>query len=627
MAQEFKLNYTGSEINNKLGKIDGLVEAEERLSNEIEVERARINSFTALGEGSTTGDAELQDIRVGFDGITYETAGEAVREQFYKLNGDIHGTKYIDGEICNGWTGATGTTWTIVDDKYQWLIVPVTANDVVDIGTNKTNATYALFLKSFSTPVVGETIDFADAISGYTYRDITGGVDRALTLNTRFTLMVNRKVSVTIPNGVNYVLLSTVVGGTSYPLEYLKVNGVESTDSLVNTVASLKNRVDGLEDAEDVANEKININIDNPYVRSYVINTQYSTDEWDTTNGHPYFTREDVSVYSEYVEGGKDKATPVTVYIAPHDGALSYKIIVSENPLYTNAKELNATTGVNKIYWLKINRVYWIKTIATTSEGDVVLTEKTIETNGVRRLNPTSSVCNMRDIGGQVTVDGKMLKQGLLYRSGRLMWITEDDVNLLENVLDIKLVVGLAQNTEDETKFSANVETYNTTDAGFGLPNGWDTLSTVETRQKYITYLRKIIEYLSQGKAVLIHCNGGADRTGLMSAMIEGLCGVSENDICKDYELTSFGIESGTIETGNPRMLSRTRLGSKNEDGTYRNVGFDGGIWVVRQQSGCETYADQWKKLLQSSDLAVDGFEPLTDAEIEALRKALIVEK
>ncbi len=52
-----------------------------KIQSEIAVERARINQLSRLEEGSTTGDAELQDIRVGADGKIYENAGEAVRGQ------------------------------------------------------------------------------------------------------------------------------------------------------------------------------------------------------------------------------------------------------------------------------------------------------------------------------------------------------------------------------------------------------------------------------------------------------------------------------------------------------------------------------------------------------------------
>lgn len=59
------------------------------LNSAIAIERARIDNLTKLGEGSTTGDAELQDIRVGADGKIYKTAGNAVRGQFGALNEDL----------------------------------------------------------------------------------------------------------------------------------------------------------------------------------------------------------------------------------------------------------------------------------------------------------------------------------------------------------------------------------------------------------------------------------------------------------------------------------------------------------------------------------------------------------
>ena len=41
---------------------------------------------------------------------------------------------------------------------------------------------------------------------------------------------------------------------------------------------------------------------------------------------------------------------------------------------------------------------------------------------------------------------------------------------------------------------------------------------------------------------IYVHCAGGADRTGTVCALIEGLCGAQEADVCTDYELTTYGI-------------------------------------------------------------------------------------
>lgn len=58
-----------------------LMSAYGEAARELAVERARINNIAALKEGSTTGDAELADIRVDYAGATHGTAGDAVRSQ------------------------------------------------------------------------------------------------------------------------------------------------------------------------------------------------------------------------------------------------------------------------------------------------------------------------------------------------------------------------------------------------------------------------------------------------------------------------------------------------------------------------------------------------------------------
>lgn len=57
--------------------------------NEIAVLKSRMDSFTSLQQGSTTGDAELIDGRVGYDGKTYENIGGAIRGQVSQLSDEL----------------------------------------------------------------------------------------------------------------------------------------------------------------------------------------------------------------------------------------------------------------------------------------------------------------------------------------------------------------------------------------------------------------------------------------------------------------------------------------------------------------------------------------------------------
>ena len=51
------------------------------IKNDIQVQKARIDTLTTLPEGSTTGDAELIDARVGINGTTYSNLGDSIRGQ------------------------------------------------------------------------------------------------------------------------------------------------------------------------------------------------------------------------------------------------------------------------------------------------------------------------------------------------------------------------------------------------------------------------------------------------------------------------------------------------------------------------------------------------------------------
>lgn len=68
------------------------VENDLATKEEVEVERQRINNLSSLPEGSTQGNAELLDIRIGADGTTYSSAGEAVRQQITKATNSVMNT-------------------------------------------------------------------------------------------------------------------------------------------------------------------------------------------------------------------------------------------------------------------------------------------------------------------------------------------------------------------------------------------------------------------------------------------------------------------------------------------------------------------------------------------------------
>ena len=84
------------------GVVAPLTQALNTQGQQISVLESRMDTFASLTEGSTTGDAELQDIRVAADGTVYPTAGDAVRGQVSQLTAACFETisyKYAPGYL------------------------------------------------------------------------------------------------------------------------------------------------------------------------------------------------------------------------------------------------------------------------------------------------------------------------------------------------------------------------------------------------------------------------------------------------------------------------------------------------------------------------------------------------
>lgn len=92
------------------------IEKNERKA-EVAVERARINQLQKLKDGSTTGDAELQDARVDADGLVYSTVGEANRQQAKKLQKKFYkGKNLIDAGLATIGVRVSYETGDIIED-------------------------------------------------------------------------------------------------------------------------------------------------------------------------------------------------------------------------------------------------------------------------------------------------------------------------------------------------------------------------------------------------------------------------------------------------------------------------------------------------------------------------------
>lgn len=160
----------------------------------------------------------------------------------------------------------------------------------------------------------------------------------------------------------------------------------------------------------------------------------------------------------------------------------------------------------------------------------------------IRTRDGSAEAWNVRDLGGWAC-DGGTVKYGLLIRGGR---ITAEDRNVLVGELGVQHEIDLrGKEGRDPSDGDVVTESPLGKDVWFTIAQKAASyaLAPVETWQ---TYLRCVIDAVTHREPVYFHCTAGADRTGTLACVLEGLLGMSQSDIDKDYELTTFYSGSGT---------------------------------------------------------------------------------
>ncbi len=172
-----------------------------------------------------------------------------------------------------------------------------------------------------------------------------------------------------------------------------------------------------------------------------------------------------------------------------------------------------------------------------------------------RRL-PLTGLLNARDLGGYPTPEG-ITRYGVFLRSDLPQNVTQEDIALLREwglTLDVDLRGGPELKTRPDALAGESwleyrqLSMFELTAAGAmqsdhgpaafeeGFFWGDEYIRMIENHHDWV---RRVLEAMAEAPGgAMFHCATGKDRTGVMAALLLGLCDVSDDDIAADYALS-----------------------------------------------------------------------------------------
>ena len=186
---------------------------------------------------------------------------------------------------------------------------------------------------------------------------------------------------------------------------------------------------------------------------------------------------------------------------------------------------------------------------------------------------------NFRDIGGYLNQDGKKVKRGLYFRAGRQDRMTNKDLAQLSD-LNISTQIDLRKQEEVLDQGRGPLEDMGAKYINISvIPEGGSEKlnklvgDTSISGKRYLGYLEfgptswlRLFGILAdeENLPVLLHCTAGKDRTGVSTAFLLSVLGVSRDIIEADYLLTNLDTErqADFIEStvGYPEGYNREKM-------------------------------------------------------------------
>ena len=187
-------------------------------------------------------------------------------------------------------------------------------------------------------------------------------------------------------------------------------------------------------------------------------------------------------------------------------------------------------------------------------------------------------IANFRGLGGVSAGKGWRVAPGRLYRSGSLHEMTDGDRAALERFA-IRTIVDLRCEWErnaqpyrvdfarvvpaplaDDDRARSITERFLRGEVGSAeLESWWDLTGMYEAPEQHARAIGRVFDeilLLGNGAALLFHCRGGKDRTGLMAALVLHALGVDRAAILDDF-LLSGALAPPAMETGETRLMNR----------------------------------------------------------------------